>query len=270
MARRGFAMPVVVILTLVAGVAIAVLLERHAMQSFGAARRGQHYRDYHVGRGIKEAVTAWLTFAGGGSISLENALDSEGRAFELRLTDGEPGRGVEVFLFEAQGRPLGEFAGLSKESAALGSEILKRLREKIGEDELRRVVRRDGPLAVSVNHAKPEVLRAVIEAATDGGPGSAGLADDIVRARSVEPLDEKKIAELLGNSEITVERRARVTQVLTSKPVLWRVVAVSNRGRETEVRYEGLAVLSRGGVAAGDRLSAVQHPSSMISWERVD
>lgn len=264
MSSRGFALPMVVLLIAIVSVGIVVILERQTAQSLGTARQLDEYRSYHAGRGVEEAVIGWISNVG--ASSLPDMLDEHGRAFELQVDKGQK---VEVFLFEGQGKALAEFSGLSAESATLGTEIVNRLGHEAGA-RARDMLRRDGPLAISVNSAPQEVLAAAIDAVTAGGV-KGSLVSDLMRARGEGPLDAARLQDVVRNSQVSPEQQGQILQVLTATPVLWRVVAQAVSPDGQVVRFEGLAVLNRlGTISANDRASAAQHPSAMISWERVE
>jgi hypothetical protein len=134
-----------------------------------------------------------------------------------------------------------------------------------------RLVRREGPLAVSALSAPRSVLVAAASAVV--GPSEAAtIADEILRARAAAPLDAAALLTALRAVDPTPSDRAKLQMMLTAQPTLWRVAAESEPtatapSREP-LRYEGLAVVSSSG--SGTRgTGALQRNSSIIAWERV-
>ncbi|MEO0715669.1 MAG: hypothetical protein AAFY58_01620, partial [Planctomycetota bacterium] len=58
--RRGFALPTVIVLLLVAGALVATLMERQSVRSLGTARELRAYQEQHAARGLQEVLNMWL------------------------------------------------------------------------------------------------------------------------------------------------------------------------------------------------------------------
>lgn len=266
---RGFALPMVIMLVLVAGVMIAVMLERNIAQWLTTQRQYESYTFGHATRGIGEAVDAWIRTNGPNPIA--DALDPDGRAFDL-VTDG--GRTLHVYLYDGQGLALADLSGLRTEAHASGMKILSALRAAQGA-EAARFTRREGPLAVSVNAAPPEVITAVVDSVLEG-QGTKDVVAELLSRRGGSGdrvLDNEGLNRTIADTPVDEDRKARLAALLTASPVLWRVEAESESGA-TGVRgdrYRAWAVISRvsASTPAADRGMAVQRAVSVFGWEKV-
>lgn len=268
MSSRAFALPTVMILVLVAGVMLGVMLERNVGQMMLAKRQYDSYGFMHATRGIGEAVDAWIKHNGAGSIA--DALDPTGLAFDLE-PEGS-GSVVHVALLDGQGLILGDVSGLTGETLESGREILRSLTDLQGA-EARRFVRKEGPLAVSVNSAPAEVLEAVLDAALRGESSSELLAQLEAERGGDRAMEPERLTEMIDQSHVPDEAKPRLKALLTANPVLWRVRARSeSRATGVEgVEYRAWAVLSRTARSSGaDRASQYQRGVSVFGWERVE
>jgi hypothetical protein len=264
MNRRAFALLLVLLLVLVSGVMIAVMVQRHAAQVRSTRRELDAYAFAHATRGMGDALDAWIKYQGRGSIA--EALDSDGNAFAFTTEDGQR---LTIALVDGQGLALSNLAGLSPDNMRLGREILRRLWEIMGE-QAPLFARNDGPLAISVNSAPPEVLTAVLRAIT-GNDSAEGLVADLLSRRQAEGLiDQSMLVSMIDGSELAPDHKNRAKALLTASPALWRVEASLSRGGLEIGRYRAWAIISRGStVSQGDRATAVQRSLSIFGWERV-
>lgn len=265
-ARRAFALPMVLMLVLVSSIMLGVMIERHVAQAMTVQRQIDTYGFGHVTRGIGEALDGWVKSNGQNAIA--DALDGDNLAFSLETAGGET---VRIHLQDGQGLALADLAGFGGDTLATGRGILRSLRESEGENASR-FVRGDGPLAVSVNSAPPQVLRAVLDSVLE--TESNGVVSEILSRRGGTGMTADELTQLLGEApEITPDVRPRVSALLTANPVLWRVTAYSAR-RATGIRgntYQAWVLITRTApVAAGDRASALQRNVSIFDWELVE
>lgn len=265
--RRAFALPLVVLVALVASLAITVILDRQNAQSRSIARQIDRYVEHHIEKGFSEIVERWVQAIG--NRSLAEALQSDGLAVTL---EPEQGRSVKVYMLDAQGGALTDLAGLNETALEQGRDIVRRLRQitgGAGPGVRAGLTRQYGPLAVSVNSAPEPVLQAVIESASDGD-FSKSLVGDIVSARTggakIKPED---LSQMLANSGIDQEKRGRVEALLTATPSVWRIVLRPETGSSgQDYHYEGLALIGPG---ARDRNApgGIQRSSSILWLHRV-
>lgn len=265
--RRAMALPVVLLLVLVAGVVISMMMDRHVSQALTVQRELQQYAFHHASKGVQEAVEAWLRLSGA-IRNMAEAIERDGHAFDMVLEDGAT---VRVSLFDAQGGVLIEMAGLSQEARDLARGMVEELQDAAGPDAPR-FIRREGPLQVSVNTAPPEVLAAAVSAATDG-ENVESIVDEILHARESEPISADGLNDLFTQANVPPEVRPRLALVITAQPSLWRVVAEVEGSQATYAgrtgrRFCGLVVLS-GNLSGNtkDRATALQRNSMITSWE---
>ncbi|MBL8999999.1 MAG: hypothetical protein JNK25_02545 [Phycisphaerae bacterium] len=265
--RHGFALPIVLLLVLVAGIMVAVMMERQTAQAMIVRRELDSYTFHHVSQGVQEAVEAWLRKSGAGRAMAEN-IKPDGHAFDLTLDDGQ---NVRISFFDAQDKALVELAGLSAQAREAARLVLQELRARAGANA-GALVRRDGPLPISVNSAPPDVLYSAINSVTEGD-GTAQIVGEILHARGGQPLDGQMLNEILNQSTLEPEARNRLNMVITATPTLWRVLAEAQTpaglpGGISARRYCGLVLLTNA-VPGGSRdtRTALQRNSSIISWE---
>lgn len=264
-AARGFTLPMVMLLVLVAGVAVAVMMERQVAQAMTVRRQLEQYQFHHAAKGAQEAIEAWIR-SSGASRSLQDSLGEGGHAFDLEFQTGET---VRVSFFDGQDNALIEMAGLTVDAQETARAILQELTVREGA-RAREFVRRDGPLAVSVNAARPEVLFAVVNAITEG-ESTQEIVDEIIHQRSQGQLTAAILNDIYSRTTLTPETRSRLSTVLTAQTSLWRVIAQIDppRGvypRGVSRRFCGLVVLTAPGGAVRDRETSLQRSSLVVSW----
>lgn len=265
--RRGMALPVVLMLVLVAGIVISMMMERHVVQALTVQRELQQYAFHHTSKGVQEAIEAWLRQTNA-TRNMAEAIEADGHAFDLTL-DG--GSSVRVSLFDAQDGILIELAGLNAQSRDMARLMIEELQTRAGATAAR-YVRREGPVQISVNSAPEDVLYAAVNAATNG-EDSENLVSEILHARDSEPLTPSTLNDLFTQANVSPENRPRLHMVLTAQPTLWRVVAEAQSSQSVysgrpNRRFCGLVVIS-GSIAgtARDRAASLQRNSLITSWE---
>jgi hypothetical protein len=284
----GFVLPLVVMLTVVAGIMITVMLERQSNQHLAVDKQIKSYQSHHGGRGIQEIAWTWIQSRRG---ALTDALDRDHRAFDLELADGSV---VSIFLYDGQGPALGDSAALTGDDQIACESILDLLqnpaparggrgsghgsgqgRPSSGgsgappgapDDALTRTV---GPLAVSAQTAPPEVLNAVLTYVI-GGSGVGSYVKEIVRLRAEGKLNQAALTTVLAKADLKPEQHTQVDRLLVIEPSLWRMVAELHDGRSREVfsRYGGYILLdSTGGNQGLPGRGAWQQMGPFLSWE---
>jgi hypothetical protein len=267
---RGFALPLVIAFALVAGVLLAMMLERQTAHLLTHQRQYESYQFSHATRGLGESIDAWIR--SNQTKPIADALDRDGWAFDLAT---EAGGAVKVYLFDGQGLALADLSGLRRDLAEAGLEVLRALRD-LHPEEAGRLVRREGPLAVSVNAAPPEVLEAVIDSVLRG-EGTKDLMSEISVGRGgTRVIDDEALTRVFADSQVPQELKARLQGLLTASPILWRVEAewYSRATGARGDRYRAWAVISlqarRTDPGAAERGSSVQRTVSVFGWEKIE
>lgn len=256
---RAFALPLVLLISLVVSTLIAVILWRQSAQSLLVQKEIERYNGHHVAAGLKEVIGSWVGSVGSRPIS--DAIADDGLALTLIP---ESGVSVDIYFFEGQGTVLSDLGGLPDDSFRKARAMLASIsREQ--PNHLAELTRKFGPVAVSVNSAPEIVLRAAIFGAI--GEDGKSLASSIISARGDGKLTAEQLTDLLQKSALNEEQRTQVSQVLTAQPVVWNVVAQTSAGPGQEpVVYRGIALVGAG----RDRQSGgLQRTSSIVSLERV-
>ncbi len=266
--RRAFALPLVVLLSLVVGVMTTVMLERQAAQTRLTQHQVHAALARHMGLGIREVVGQW-------SISLlsqpvENMLAVDGHAADLVMPGGEV---AEVYLFDGQGSVMADVSKLAGRDAQDAAGILEQLAASHGGAPPEALLRRVGPVVISAASAPPEVLEAVV-LHLKGNPHSARrFAQDILEARSRGPLTDADLATAANAADLKPEDRTRLLNLVKAKPTLWRVEVdfyspVGSGGRETlSGRFAGEMII--GGEAAGQGSATIQSLGPFLAWREL-
>lgn len=236
--RRGFALPLVVLFSLVSTLAIAVMLTRQGAQSLTVQREIEAYESHHLAKGLSEAIEAWKTSITTGTVG--DVIAADGHAFTL--TTGS--MALRVSLFEAQDTALGETGGLSQGSRQLADRILLGVVQAYGPNA-RAHLRSLGPVAVSANTAPESVLYAAIDAVLLG-EGTDALVNEILRARSRNgAVTREDLLQAFDAARIPTEQRGALDGSITTTPIVWRVVVEPiQRGGTIDTYYEGLALIA--------------------------
>lgn len=265
---RGFAMPIVILLSLVVGVFAAMLLERQAAQRLIVERQIRSYASQHFERGIREVVGAWTdTLAGQ---PLDRLISDDGHVLDLEL----PGGGLAaVYMFDGQGTMLSDPRGLTAEEKEDTFGLLDTLGQILGGATDPGMFRPVGPVRISAASAPPEVLEAVATYASGGRASVRRFVQTIVEAREGLGLTEADLETAQNVAGISAEQRPVVTRLLTARPELWAmIVDVYDPERPMAdggptVRYGGRFILPVGG---GARVATtLQSLGKFLSWEEL-
>ena len=259
--RGGFALPLVVLLTVIAGILLAAMLDRFGTQQTFAQRQLEQYRDHHIARGLQEAMQAWVNSIDTQTQSLKASLGERGKAFDLELD----GQRVTVYLQDGQGTALAEFAGLTTDEMRVAAEVLDQL-QKQDRQEARQLIRREGPLAVSVKAADERVLMAVARACCDSSRASR-VVTEVLRVRDDEEFTIATMAEAFTKAAVEGEERVKLMQMLVTEPTLYRGVAEAPRQGGGVIRYT-FNVLIPSGANRARMSGGVTRPMAVMDWQR--
>lgn len=254
--RNGFAMPMVLVLALVAGIMAAVVLDRQAAQRQTISRQLNGYGDTHFERGVREVVGQWTDSLIGQPI--EKLLGPDGHAMDIERPDGSM---VAIYLFDGQGSVLTEIAGLNESDAVDALGVMQELEHQSRGKPDPALVRPVGPVRVSISSAPGEVLDAVFSYAK-GGKSAHRSVQSILSARKRGDLTDIDLNSALDSADLNPEQKNTARRLLIVKPELWNmVVDVYPPGANAPAaRYGGRFLLSSfgaGGATAGRTTSMV-------------
>jgi hypothetical protein len=263
--RRGFAMPVVVLLALVASIMAAVLLEREDAESRLAQREVNGYRDRHFERGLREVIGSWSNSLAGHPV--EKMTGPDGHIMNLVLPDGS---GAAIYMFDGQGSLLSDATGLSSKERDDLAGVMAELR-KIGGSADGSWFRAVGPLQVCAQSAPQEILEAIGNYA-GGGKGGRRFAMQLVSARGDGDLKASDLNAAMESAQIEPRNRETINRLLVAKPDLRAIVVdvyETKPGRRAELarRYGGRLILPGGQGQATP--TAMVSLGRFLSWEEL-
>jgi hypothetical protein len=234
---RAFALPLVVLLLLVGGLAVGLLMERHGVSYRAIVRNVDNYKNHHRSAGIKECILRWLDTARG---HVDQSLDADGLAFTMDVS----GEGhIDVYLRDAQGSSLSDPSSLSGRRREI-VEDMKFLLETIPVDQRPdNLFRPVGPPEICLNTA-PDLLVKALCLAIVGEPNKATQAATAVldRKATVRPTgtganNPTNIADALRDVPITERQRREIASMLVTQPSLYECLV--------ETRNSSGALLNR-------------------------
>lgn len=245
-ARRAFVMPMVLLATVVVGMGVGIAMTRFAAQTKVIARQARAYNEHHAGRGLQEAIGAWLRQQNGRNIG--DAIDPDtGHAMDIELRDGSV---VSVYLRDGQGTALADLSSVAPNRVEEAGLVIKNLSDEVTTREFLRLTRAVGPSAISVNSASEEVIRAVAEAV--GGADGESFADELLRIRARgREITRQDITSSIGAAGLSNEQRTAALRMLSTDISLWAVIVELRAGAGAQrgqliSRYGGLARLRVG------------------------
>ncbi|MEM9372158.1 MAG: hypothetical protein AAGA55_00815 [Planctomycetota bacterium] len=263
----GFVMPMVLLATVVVGMGVGVAMTRFAAQTKVVARQARAYNEHHAGRGLQEAIGAWLRQQNGRNIG--DAIDPDsGHAMDIELKDGSV---VSVYLRDGQGTALADLGSVPSNRIEEAGLVIKNLSDSVSTREYLRLTRSVGPSAISINSAPEAVVRAVAEAV--GGADGEAFADELLRIRARgREITRQDITSSIGAAGLSKEQRTAALRMMSTDISLWAVIvelrggAGLQRGRLLS-RYGGLARLR-----VGTTRNSTSNPSelgSFLTWREL-
>lgn len=245
--RRGYALVIVVLLTVVVGLTAAVGMQRQSSESLSVARQMAAYQQHHAARGMQEAIGVWLRAVNARTVA--ESLGDGGHALDISLADGST---LSVYLHDGQGTALADLTALPQANIDDAGAVLRRLATSVSEPDFRRFTREGGPMAVSVGTAPEAVLTAVAEAFVVEGSAESLVRELVGRRRSGLALDRAMLTEACAAAGITGTERSTVLRMLVIEPELWWATAVLRApGRGVTARYGGLVQLRSAASSGG-------------------
>lgn len=275
--RRGFVMPLVVLMALVTSMMVAVLLNRNAVRRSDAEWELNSYVEEHRQRGVREIVAVWLQFTG--QQDFESMLGSDGTAFTL---DYSGGRRLVVKLLPAQGAPVIDPEGVDVSqvqgtilSPKLQRDIVERTAEILG-SRAESLGRRSGPIAVSLYDASAEVIRAMAQAVLQNDQLAEEYTNQLLRRRDeASAVDRPALLNLARDVGIPDNQQTQLAAMWTTLPALWSVrvelTGPGVAGRDQTIgRYEALVFIPREETTS-PLLTGSEHPSAwFLEWRKLD
>ncbi|MDF1869580.1 MAG: hypothetical protein P1U30_04240 [Phycisphaerales bacterium] len=223
---RGFVMPMVILLMVAVGLTMSLSLKRLSTQQLVVNRQVNSYYEHHSGRGLQEAIGAWLRQQNGRE--LDEVLEADtGKAMDITLSDGST---VSIYLFDAQGGLLSDLSSVESSQVDEVGLALKNLSESVNEVQYLDMTRPFGPSAISIHTAPVEVIRATAMAIA--GDRGLRLADDIMLQRaSGERMTRQLLVETATRAGVNSEQRAAVLRRFATDVQVWGVLVEIRGGR---------------------------------------
>lgn len=212
-------MPMVILLMAVVGLTLGMVLNRHSAEQLLVTRQVNAYTEHHAGRGLQEAIGAWLRMQNGREIS--EVLDPDtGHAMDILLQDGSI---VSVSLIDAQGTLLSDLTNQGEAQIAIGEPALEALSETVSAAAYQKLTRPYGPIGVSAKTSPIEVLRAAgLAVSADRG---LRLADEIsLLQRSDDPITRTELVQIATRAGLSSEQRGSMLRIITTDIQIWGVV----------------------------------------------
>lgn len=259
---KAFALPMVIMLTAVAGIMIGVLLDRQSAQALSVKRQVDEYREHHFGRGAKEIIDYWLRTRGNKPV--RELLDPSGKALDVTLADGTV---ISLRLFDAQGTLNADRATL----AAAGMPGPRRAYDELAATAGQRLpllTRKLGPVEVSLATAPPEVIAAIVNANVSPEKQS-DLAAALMELRGRTSIAAEDLSEALNGIGLENSERDAISRLVAADPTFFRAIleARSPDGRTT-ARYGGYAVI--GNMVQRGKADAGARRTSILAWTKLD
>jgi len=265
MNRRAFALPMVIMLVMLATLLIAVMLQRSSAQAYTVRRQRDAYLEHHASRGFQEVLNFWIPSMG--RFPLLDVLEEDGHAFDLTLADRSV---VSVYITDAQGTLTSSLIGMNEQQEYL---VLKPLHwlDTMYPNRMD-LVRPAGPVSVSARTAPKEVLDAIEGALLDGEP-TGTLAAAILAAREDGDLTEAELTSAGSDAGFTGGQPAGdFRQLLTTQPTMFRAIVELRQpryggGMELAARYSGLMQLPNTSQGSPRNAQATLISNSLfLSW----
>lgn len=276
--RRGYALPLVLLLALVASVVMAMVLDRQRTQTLSQKRQLDHYRDDHFAKGMQEAIDAWMKSVA--ARPFNELLEADGHALDMDLAGGVT---LRLYAFDGQGSILTEILALTGEARVDAANLISELSQLPPElratlsgfqrGRLTELTRRYGPLQISINSAPEPVLHAAVRYAF-GDSNSTDTVKALVEARSAKILAAADLSDVIAKLKGEANQRTVLTRLLTTQPVLYRLEArLFRTGASADAPpaaiYAGYTMIS-GRSSSRDRTSSqTTRLTSIFDWHRV-
>lgn len=265
--RRAFAFVMVILLMMVVSMGIGLSMMRFSAQSKTVSREVTKYTEHHLGRGLQEAIGAWLRQQNGRD--LHEALEPEtGYAMDIILADGTE---VSVFLRDAQGAALSNLTNLSELEIEEGGLLLRNLAGSTTENQYLRETRPFGPFRISIASASDRVLDAAARVVA-GSLADRFLAElDSIRY-DTDTITRSDLTRVATGSGLDAQQRAAMFRVFATDVELWAVIIEVRSGRgmrsgELVARYGGITQIR---LSSNNRSGNPMELGAFITWRKLE
>ncbi len=266
---RGFALPLVIMLALVASVLISAMLDRQSGQRLTIARQVRSYQEVHFGLGVREVLDQWLRPMANRSI--RETLGADSKAMDIELGDGTT---IAVYMYDAQASLLVNPSGLGGDDAADLGGALEILKESANAGDVARFTRRIGPPGISVLSAPIEVLTALSHQIA-GSSGADECLRELLALREKPNPAPKDIADLAASLTLEERQRQTLLRLCVVEPTFYRMILEARASGASPdarpiARYEAYMNIqpptARAKLAAG----ALSKRTNFISWKKLE
>ena len=257
----------VILLMIVVSLGIGLAMARFSAQSKSVSRQVSKYQEHHLGRGLQEAIAAWLRQQNGRD--LHEVLEPEsGHAMDIVLADGSE---VSVFLRDAQGAALSNLTNLSDLEIEEGGLILRNLAATTSEKQYLQETRPFGPFSISIASASDRVLDASARVIA-GSLADRFLAElDSIRYND-EAISRTELTRIATASGLDSDQRAAMFRVLATDIELWAVIIEVRAGSglnqgQTIARYGGVTQIR---LSSSNRSGNPMQLGAFITWRELE
>ena len=221
--RRGFALPLVIMLLLISGMTIVVIMQRQTAQTRLVEEMIADYQTHHAAFGVRAIVRKWLINKRGRDLAEYASRD--GVSYRFILPNEVY---VSAWIMDGQGIPVAVPLDIGVANISYYKDIINRI-DLAHSGSLRA----RGPALISIASAPRHVLEALVKDEDQG----RRLADRLIRTRQRRPLDRDEMMKQLRRAGLEDDEIARIVAISTFDPVLWRVNVMSDDRRHNNQRY---------------------------------
>lgn len=222
--RRGFALPLVILLMLISSMTIVVIMQRQTAQTRLVETMITDYQTHHAAFGVRAIVRKWLATQRGQDLA-EYTNENGDVSYRFILPNDVF---VSIWVLDGQGIPVLTPTDIGPANVAYYREIVGRLRSASAIS-----LRSNGPSFISIAAAPRAVLEALVEDEDQG----RRLADRIITARERKTLDRQELMNQLRRAGLEDDEIARVITITTFDPVLWRINIMSEDRTHNQQRF---------------------------------
>lgn len=256
----------VILLMLVVSMGIGLAMTRFSAQSKTVARQVTKYQEHHLGRGLQEAIGAWLRQQNGRNLR-EVLEPSTGHAMDIVLADGSE---VVVYLRDAQGAALSNLTGRSGLEIEEGGLLLRNLAANTTEEQYLQETRPFGPFTISVASASDRVLDAAARVIA-GSLADRFLAELGAIRDNPEAITRTALTQIATAAGFDSEQRAGLFRMFATDIELWAVIIEVRAGKgirqgQIIARYGGVTRIR---VSGNNRSGNPMELGAFITWREL-